>query len=171
MTGLVKPCIRISDEIIGFRRAFLERDEWMNGASGLAQFKKTDEWLAHLARNENPATMEAGRVPQEVFAYIYEDKLVGFIALRTVLSEYLEKYGGHIAYCVHPEHRRKGHATRMLRRCLEKARDKGMTKVLITCEDGNEGSRRTILACGGVYEGAIYEPQDQISIQRYWIDL
>ena len=36
---------------------------------------------------------------------------------------------------------------------------------------GNEGSRRTILNNGGVYESTVHEPERDIWLERYWIDL
>ena len=47
----------------------------------------------------------------------------------------------------------------------------GIEKVLITCIRGNEGSRRTILKNGGVYESTVYEPEEGEYLERYWIRL
>ena len=41
---------------------------------------------------------------------------------------------------------------------------------MVTCNVENEGSRRTILHNGGVYEGDSVEPDGQ-RVQRYWITL
>ena len=49
--------------------------------------------------------------------------------------------------------------------------DIGLKRVLITCIDANAGSRKTILANGGVYESAVFEPKEQVNLERYWIDL
>ena len=43
--------------------------------------------------------------------------------------------------------------------------------MLITCIAGNEGSRKTILKNGGVYESTVYEPDEKADLERYWIDL
>ena len=45
----------------------------------------------------------------------------------------------------------------------------GLEKVFVTCIQGNEGSRRTILANGGVYESTIYCEPDDVYLERYWI--
>lgn len=42
---------------------------------------------------------------------------------------------------------------------------------IITCADNNEGSRKTILANGGVYCSTVYEPDEKAYLERYWIDL
>jgi predicted acetyltransferase len=33
------------------------------------------------------------------------------------------------------------------------------------------GSERTILACGGVYESTVYEPEEGVYLKRFWITL
>ena len=47
----------------------------------------------------------------------------------------------------------------------------GLRKVLITCLDTNEASRRTILHAGGVYESTEHEPNENENLERYWITL
>ncbi len=42
---------------------------------------------------------------------------------------------------------------------------------MVSCLTDNEGSRRTILACGGVYESTVHEPKENVDLQRYWIEL
>ena len=54
---------------------------------------------------------------------------------------------------------------------LPKCKELGIDKVLITCIDDNIGSRKTILANGGVYESTVYEPDERVNLERYWIDL
>ena len=86
-------------------------------------------------------------------------------------GEYLEKYGGHIGYSVRPDERRKGDAAWMLMQMLEKCRERGMKRVLVTCLAENEASRRTILANGGRYESTVHEPAENVDLERYWIEL
>ena len=100
-----------------------------------------------------------------------DGKIVGMIDIRHTLSPYLEKYGGHIGYSVAPDERRKGYAALMLKMALPKCRELGIEKVLITCISGNEGSRKTILKNGGVYESTVDEPDEGVRLERYWITL
>ena len=86
-------------------------------------------------------------------------------------NEYLEKYAGHIGYAVRPSERRKGYAKWMLAKSLVFCRELGLNRVLVCCKTENEASRRTILANGGIYEKTVYEPERQIELERYWIDL
>ena len=57
----------------------------------------------------------------------------------------------------------------MLRQALAYAKTLGLSRVLVTCNDDNEASKRTILAHGGVMENAMTEDNGQV-VERYWIE-
>ena len=102
-----------------------------------------------------------------------EKRIVGFGTLRHKL-EYDDDeidFASHIGYSVAPSERRMGYATQMLRAALPECARLGLDRVLITCIRGNEGSKRTILNNGGVYESTVYEPEEDRYLERYWIDL
>ena len=46
-----------------------------------------------------------------------------------------------------------------------------MERVMISCIADNEGSRRTILRNGGIYDSSVFMPSQQVYIERYWITL
>ena len=93
-----------------------------------------------------------------------EDDYVGSLALRHELSPFLLREGGHIGYSIRPSARRRGHATAALRLALPVARrDLGLDRVLVTCLESNEGSRRAIEANGGAYEDS------RNGTRRYWV--
>ncbi len=84
--------------------------------------------------------------------------------MRHHLNELLLAEGGHVGFSVRPSRRREGHATRALQLGLDHIAGLGVERVLVTCDDANEGSRRTIEAAGGVLE-------DVRPLRRYWIDV
>ncbi|MFC7493190.1 MULTISPECIES: GNAT family N-acetyltransferase [unclassified Nocardioides] len=91
-------------------------------------------------------------------------QVVGFLALRHTLNAWLLEEGGHVGYAVRPSRRRQGHAARALELSLAASADLGIDRVLVTCDEDNDGSRLTIERCGGVYEDS------RNGKRRYWID-
>lgn len=98
-----------------------------------------------------------------------DNKLVGTIQIRHKLNEKLLIHGGNIGYGVRPCERRKGYAKQMLQLALEKSKDLGLKRVLITCDKDNIGSSKTILANRGKLENEL--EHNGVLIQRYWITI
>ena len=94
---------------------------------------------------------------------------MGMIDLRHWLNDFLAEYGGHIGYSVRPDERHKGYAKAMLRMVLKEAKARGLQRVLITCDDDNVASARTIEANGGTFERKA--SLDGGVLRRYWIEL
>jgi len=61
--------------------------------------------------------------------------------------------------------RGRGHASRALALALPRAAELGLERVLLTCDEDNEASRRTIEGNGGVYEDT------RKGKRRYWIEV
>lgn len=98
-------------------------------------------------------------------------KIIGRVSIRHSLNEFLLNYGGHIGYVVVPDERRKGFATEMLRQSLKISKDMGINRALLTCDEGNTGSQKTIEKCGGVLENIISAPNSSVRKMRFWIDI
>lgn len=113
-------------------------------------------------------TPPPGFVCDTVYWGIINNEVVGRISLRHELNEVLAKWGGHVGYIVRPSYRRMGIATEMLRRLLQMDSAKKIGRLLITCDDGNIASEKTIVNNGGIYESTIELP-DGLSKKRFWI--
>lgn len=99
-----------------------------------------------------------------------ETKLFGAIDIRHRLNDYLLAFGGHIGYGIVPSERGKGYAKMQLGLALPVAKSLGINRVLITCDDDNTASARTIEALGGVLEDK-RKQESGVLTRRYWVDL
>ena len=170
---LIKPSLEFNQEIMAFRQEFLEYGGSMDGCGNLINCETTNEWLKGIDDLAQAETCPDGYVPMTQFICVREadKKLVGVIQVRHYFNDYLEKFGGHIGYSVRPSERKKGYATEMLGLILPYCKELGLDKVLVTCLENNEASRRVIKNNGGVYESTVYEPNRKANIERYWISL
>ena len=125
--------------------------------------------LAERAQGINLATAQS--VPTTfLFAFI-GTRIAGRVSIRHSLNESLAQEGGHIGYVVVPEFRRHGVATEVLRQAIPIARQKsGETRLLLTCDDDNVASAKTIERNGGVLENLVQSLDRPKPIRRYWID-
>ena len=170
--NLVEPTIEYEEQIRSYRKEFLDCGDSMDGTSELKKFENPQEWIEYLSNCKNPSTTPKGFVPATQYVLIREkdQKIVGMIQIRHYFNEFLKQYGGHIGYSVAPSERHKGYATQMLKMALPICQKLGIENALVTCIDNNEGSRRTILKNGGIYESTVHEPNQNINIERYWIN-
>ena len=127
-------------------------------------------YLEVLVEQERGDNLPANHVPSTFLFAFVGNEIVGRVAIRHYLNPYFERFGGHIGYVVVPEYRRRGYATAILRQSLRIARQKlCLTRVLVTCDDDNVGSIRTIEKNGGVLEGIVTDPGRDKPKRRYWI--
>jgi predicted acetyltransferase len=130
-------------------------------------FRRYLEVLAERERGEN---LPANYVPSTFLFAFAGTRIVGRVTIRHALNPFLERFGGHIGYAVVPEFRRQGYATEILRQSVQIARQKlGLTRVLVTCDDDNIGSIKTIEKNGGVLESIVTGPDVNKPKRRYWI--
>lgn len=170
---LVRPTSAYADQLRQFRQEFLDAGSSMDGTGPLRRMEDMDAYIARCVRDEDANLVPANRVPATQFLFIRkeDDRIVGMIQVRHYFNDLLEKYSGLIGYSIRPSERRKGYATKMLKMALPYCREIGLEKVLITCIDSNIASEKTILANSGVYESTVFEPEEQISLKRFWITL
>lgn len=171
---LVKPDASYAEEIISYRKEMLLAQSSMDGTGALRRMENPQDWLRYNRLQENPDTVAAGKVPATQFVLVDPEtrRIYGMLQVRHALNEYLRNYAGHIGYSVRPTERRKGYATKMLKLALKFCKEElRLERVLVSCLVENEPSRRTILACGGVFEEKVYEHIEGVWLEKYWITL
>lgn len=111
-------------------------------------------------------------VPSTVLFAFLGERIVGRVAIRQHLTPLLERIAGHIGYVVVPEFRGRGYGAEMLRQALRIAHeDYGIGRVILTCDQDNIASIRTIEKCGGVLEDIVDEPGLEKPRRRYLVEI
>ncbi|MGH3349168.1 MAG: GNAT family N-acetyltransferase [Nocardioides sp.] len=177
MTALAPPSLGLYDSwaaaVAEFDGAHIDGAAIPDEENSDTSREACERLIAQTSTNRNPSVPPAaGRVHASAFWITSDDEVVGFIQLRHELNDFLENVGGHIGYSVRPSARRQGHARRALGLLLGEARVLGLERVLITCDDDNAASARTIESQGGelqdVFDGSAYGCGLK---RRYWIKL
>ena len=128
-----------------------------------------EHWLADVVKMR---TIVPAHLVPSTLLFLTDDaetKLYGAIDIRHGLNDVLLNFGGHIGYGIVPSERGKGYAKEQLRLALPVAKALGISRALITCNDWNTASARTIEACGGVFEDKRQDGDETLC--RYWIDI
>lgn len=141
-----------------------------------------DRLLAHLL-DDLPAYLQfcdnlrkgrrlpPGIVPSSTYWLVLDGRtIVGSGRLRHRLNPALKKEGGHIGYTIRPSLRRQGYGALICRLLMEKAREeRGLDRVLITCDTDNVGSYRIIEKNGGIWEGESRSDFSGKPVSRFWV--
>jgi predicted acetyltransferase len=128
-------------------------------------------YLELLAEQERGVNLPPNHVPSTFRFAFAATRIVGRVSIRHTLNAFLERVGGHIGYVVVPEFRRRGYASEILRLSLQIARQNlGISRILVTCDDDNLGSIRTIEKNGGILENIVSGPDLEKPKRRYWIE-
>lgn len=118
------------------------------------------------------AELPDGFVRDDMYWIVDDHEVVGTLSFRHALNDHLREVGGHIGYAVRESRRRQGYASAALALSLDRAREVGLDRVLLTCDDDNLGSARTIERAGGVLQDVTDQSaRGHALMRRYWINL
>ena len=98
-----------------------------------------------------------------------KELFIGEIAIRHRLNKELELCGGHIGYGIRYSMQNMGYGSLMLKMALLKAKELGLTKILITCDSSNLKSKRVMEKNGFIYKDKVFI--DDRDILKYWREL
>lgn len=166
---LVKPTIDLEEEYLSFHKEWKDSGEDM--IPWVIKQDPTDfnSMVQFLLDNENGVNLKPGWVRDSTYWLQVDDQIVGAVNIRHDLNERLMNSGGHIGYGIRPSARQKGYATKLLALALEKAKEIGIKKALVVCDEVNIASERTIQKNGGIPDTDFVEEDGNV-IKRYWIE-
>ncbi len=128
-----------------------------------------DEYIQRTADHAQGKNMPDWFVPATTYWLIDNEKFVGNVNIRHKLNDKLKKEGGNIGYAIRPTERQKGYGSKILELAIPKAKEIGLQKVLITCDDENIASAKIIEKNGGkLHDKNIVDGK---LVRRYWLNL
>ncbi|MBE3560873.1 MAG: GNAT family N-acetyltransferase [Ktedonobacteraceae bacterium] len=130
-----------------------------------------ESFLLREQTRRGSSSILQGRVPSIDFWLIDNNEYVGQLSVRPIMNDFLLRVAGNIGYQIRPSRRRCGYGKEILRLGLQKARELGIPKALITCDENNIGSKKIIEYNGGRFENAVNVEGSPTRKLRYWIDL
>lgn len=168
MLDFVLPTEQHRTDVTAF---YAELDGKEETCIGFADHNDYDRWLCGMRNRHDGKNLPKGYV-RENFYLCYDDAaLVGVFSLKFSLTPFLLQYGGHIGYAVRPSKRCRGYATQMLQQGKEMAKQFGLDRLLCVCDDDNFASEKVICKNGGVLENTLYDPDEKVTVKRFWITL
>lgn len=119
---------------------------------------------------------ERGLPPDRVGADYYwlvdEEKsyFIGEVTIRHRLNDALLRRGRHIGYGIRYSEWNRGYGTRLLALALEKAKERQLSPVLLTCNDDNLASARVIEKSGFTLADKVVNTNNGKTVlsRRYW---
>ncbi len=162
------------DSIKEYRKELLDCGSKFDGCSNLQNYENIEKWDLNNKLFEKTDTLPPGYSIAYQYLYMCNDDVVGMVSFRPLALSHqaLKQYGGHIGYNIRPRYRKQGIGTKMLKEFLIICKnDYKINKILITCLENNEGSKRIIIKNGGVFEKKIPCPGEKELLERYWIEL
>lgn len=161
------------DSILEFRNAFRGENAKFP-MEGLANFRVIFDYDIWFNRREKHIDEFTNSNNYKEYTYILIDEnnhIYGACNIRYPLADNLINLGGNIGYAIRPDDRGKGYGEKLLRLSMDKCREFGMDKMLITARVENDQSNGLIKKCGGVQDRDYLDPDSGILFHRYWIKL
>lgn len=169
------PTLERKQEAIGYITEHNDAKSNINGSGGLDKgFTDYAAWLKKVKLEEDLKTCSPDRAPAYTYFFIREndDKIIGMVNLRYILTDFLLKYAGNIGYGIRPTERGKGYSKILLFLVLQKCKELNLEKVLLSADESNPASWKTIEALGGVLENKVPNIYEEGKILcRYWINV
>jgi predicted acetyltransferase len=112
------------------------------------------------------------RVPYNLFWLVEGAQFIGEAIVTYRTNDFILSQAGQVGYGIRPSMKRKGYGNLILKLSLEKLKERGVKRALVTCNEHNIASMKIIEANGGVLENKVPSVFHEGSLmRRYWIEL
>lgn len=167
--SLIQPSLRLKPELLAIVAEHIEASEQEGGWRLEQAVDDFSAYVAKLLDHAQGKNLPEGWVPESTFWLVENEGLLGYSSVRHGLTAALERRGGHISYYIRPSRRREGYGTVLLALTLDKARELGLERVLITCRKDSIASVKIIQKNGGKLESEVILEDTGKTHLRYWI--
>jgi len=169
---LIEPSREFRDEFLAMVAEHLAVDRFVDRWDFKEATEDFDAYIKKLNDYAKGRNLPQGWVLSTTYWLLRDDNvLLGSSSLRQQLTPALGRFGGHIGYYIRPSQRRKGYGMRILKLTIDKAKQLGLGRVLVTCDDDNIASVTIIEKCGGVCVDKVMVEAHEIPTRRYWIEI
>ena len=145
------PSLKRKEEAQEYVIEHLNTNSKINGTGGLnKQYEEYEEWLDKTNKNRNIEVSEEV-VPSDTYFLVRcdDDRIVGMVNIRKLLTEELKRHGGNIGYGIRPSERGKGYNKINLYLALKVCDKYNIEEVLLDALSSNVASWKTMEALGG----------------------
>ncbi len=163
--------IKILDVVELFDELYNE-SELVNGCGNLEKMD-VDDWLLFTKNNRIKEAGKKNGFPNTTYVLVDDNEAIGFLNLKHELDDRSKIRYGHIDMSIGPSKRQRGYGRHMLGLALDKAREKGIDKLILVAEQGDYVTNKIILDNGGQFDSTLIVVEDDEAsyLKRYWIDL
>jgi GNAT superfamily N-acetyltransferase len=130
------------------------------------------QWDGVAADGPGPGDDEDPPLREEILWLIDQEEFIGRAFIFHWLNDFRRETDGQVDYWIRPSRRRQGYGKLILRLLLERFRQIGNERILVTCNSDNQASRKIIESNGGIFESEIADALSPTGLRRrYWIHL
>lgn len=174
---LVEPSLEYKLDALAFLEEVKKEDKGLDwqyaGMARLEQYENNyEEWVKAKKEEKKGINLPDNYVPASTYFCIRvsDNKIIGMVNIRHKLNSSLQNTGGHIGYSIRPSERNKGYGVIQLKNALKYANKLGITSALVTCDERNIRSKKTIKRCYGKQEKSFKDEKNGNIRNRFIID-
>lgn len=163
---LIEPSVKYKDSYIEALKEYREID-----GDKLDIDEREKNFDSFIQRLEADKVIDSeDKVPNIRYWLVKDNRYIGRISYRPKLNDVLKLRGGNVGYSIRPSERGKGYATELVKEIKQKAKEDGLTELLITCNTDNIPSAKVIEKNGGVYTDSSLDKHGA-AISRYIVPI